>query len=750
MKGPIDAREETKTVRQKSSESAKRRYPGGKALGRIEYFETQRGLPKTVFAGGRVFSASAKAPRVSKKAAARRRPEPTGHYAKANKAKTSLIPKFAASVDLPVWRPLGPSLIPKGQTYGKGGNNQPPVSGRCSGIMISPANPQHLVLCSAGGGLWGTLDQGNTWRPLTDQQPTLSMGAIAAAPSSPNIVYAGTGEGDTISPLGVGLLRSSDGGQTWQHLPSNDLSGTGIYDIAVDPADPLHVWVGTTEKLLEGLNGGAKWRAVQSAATWDISINPANPQEIFAATAAGLIRSTNGGSTWVKVSLPGVTSSTEFERLEVCHAPSNPAVVYAAAVFDNHAALWRRASSGGAFSVEKAPAMKPNEDIRQAWYDFCFAVSPANPNLVYWGAVHLYKGSRSASSWNWQNISSRNSGDSIHPDQHHLAFDPSDPSVLYACNDGGVFRSSNGGTNWKSLNPGLSITEFEFIVHLESQDEWLIGGTQDNGTLGNDTNSTWNQIALGDGGDCGADDGQKLCYHSYYGMWIERAAALGPKAFDWVEVSPPFSEDYEALFYPPMDVRGNIVAKAGVTLWVSDDKGNNWEELDFGGGGERASAVVIFSANTIFVGTERGQVARIKRAGAGWTNATVTPLTSPRGGFISDIVVPGTPDKVVWASCSAFGGGHIFRSANGGKTWTDRSGNLPDIPVNAIVVDPKNLQRVFAATDHGVYRTQNSGGKWTGFSNGLPNAIVGDMILHERRRLLRVGTRNRGAWEAKI
>jgi photosystem II stability/assembly factor-like uncharacterized protein len=87
---------------------------------------------------------------------------------------------------------------------------------------------------------------------------------------------------------------------------------------------------------------------------------------------------------------------------------------------------------------------------------------------------------------------------------------------------------------------------------------------------------------------------------------------------------------------------------------------------------------------------------------------------------------------------------------NGGTTWTDKSGNLPDIPVNAIVVDPKTTQRLFAATDHGVYRTQNSGGTWKDFSNGLPNVVVGDMILHERQRLLRAGTRNRGAWEVKI
>jgi len=204
------------------------------------------------------------------------------------------------------------------------------------------------------------------------------------------------------------------------------------------------------------------------------------------------------------------------------------------------------------------------------------------------------------------------------------------------------------------------------------------------------------------------------------------------------------------MFYPPMDVVGRVVAKAGVTLWVSSNNGDDWNEVDFGSGGEKASAVVIRDASTIFVGTEAGNIVRIKRGAGGWANPTVIHLKSPVQGYISDMVIPGSADKIIWAACSAFGVAHVFRSINGGKAWSDRSGNLPDIPVNAIVVDPKNADQVFAATDHGVYRTQNAGTKWTDFSNGLPNAVVGDMILHERLRLLRVGTRNRGAWELKI
>ncbi|HET9361214.1 MAG TPA: hypothetical protein VFO58_15795 [Vicinamibacterales bacterium] len=473
----------------------KTKYPAGKPLGRIQYFQTQRGLTVARVDSGR-------SPAPSRSAGPRL-------YAAAHRVKQRLTPRFAATVSLPVWRALGPNLIPRGQTYGA---TRPPVSGRAVGIVISRTNPKHLVLCSGGGGLWATKDLGATWQPLTDEQPTLSMGAIAAAPSAPNIVYAGTGEGDNESQLGVGLLRSSDGGQNWECIPAAALTGTGVYDIAVDPGDPLRVWVGTMGALLESVNGGAAWRVVQRAQTWDISINRENPREIFAATKAGLIRSVNGGASWSRVALPGVASSAEFDRLEVCHAPSRPGIVYAAGAVDGRGVFWRRATTDGSFTAETIPPLDEDSDLSQAWYDWCLAVSPADPNLLFWGATELFRGMRTSSGWTWTNVSSRRSGDSIHPDHHHIAFDPSDPDVVYVCNDGGLFRSPNRGRNWTSLNRGLGITEFEFVIHMENSDDWLMGGTQDNGTLSSESGGQWKQIAQGDGGDCGADEERNLCY----------------------------------------------------------------------------------------------------------------------------------------------------------------------------------------------------------------------------------------------
>ncbi|MGZ5163800.1 MAG: WD40/YVTN/BNR-like repeat-containing protein [Burkholderiales bacterium] len=754
MKLPKATRSETK-ARTASRAAGKIRYPLGKALARIHYFEAQRGIALTRYERGRVVTVrEATVPRARSAGSASRARSPKVPYTEAAVAKAKLEPsKFAAAANLPVWRELGPTKIPRGQTYGKGGNNQPSVSGRCCGIFIDPTDRRRLILCSAGGGLWGSKDTGATWVPLTDDQPSLSMGAIAGAPSSPNIVYAGTGEGDSRTPLGVGLLRSADGGWTWTHAPIAALSGTGIYDIAVDPANPLHLWVAAVNGFYESLNGGDTVRAVRTGMTWDISIRPDNPKEIFVACDAGLLRSANGGSTWTRVTLPGASAGLAFERMEVCHAPSNPNIVYVAAATDKQAFLWRRASAAGAFSSEAIPKKM---EISQAWYDWCFAISPADPNVVYWGAIELFRGKRSGSTISWTNIASRDSGDSIHPDQHDLRFDPSDARTLYACNDGGIFRSPDGGTSWQSLNPGLAITEFEFLSQLESEDAWVTGGTQDNGTLTHVGAGQWNQIALGDGGDCAAADGPKpLSFHSYYGIWIERAAATGANAFKWTDVSPPAPDNYAAMFYPPMDLMGRVLAKAGSSVFVSDDAGDSWEEVVLPTSKEAnpdvASAIVVFSPKIIFVGMEHGAIYRLTRGAQGWAKGNVEPLTSPRqGGFISDIVVPGAVNAVIWATSSTFGDGHVFYSSNGGKTWTNRSGNLPDIPVNALVVDPANTSTLYAATDNGVYRSTDAGKKWIDFSNGLPNALVGDLILHVRRRVLRAGTRNRGCWEVSI
>ena len=718
-------------------------HPEGKAAARRRYFGQQRELPGDEYVGAAA-SAAVVPPRVLKARA--RAAEST--------ARAAVEPAFpvAARALLPAWRDLGPTLIPHGQTYGSGTGATPSVSGRCSGLMVDRANPRHLVLCSAGGGLWGSLDQGATWAPLTDQQPTLVMGAIAQSASMPSIVYAATGDGDGQIPYGLGLLRSSDGGATWASVPIAALAGTGAYDLAVDPTDPMVVWIATDKGLFVSRNGGQTVRLAIAALCWSVSIHPAATGDVCAALPTGLMRSTDRGLTWTAVSLPGLPAAARLSRLEVCHAPGNGAIAYVAGCLDDVAKLWRRASAGGPFVAQPVPAgMKTS----QAWYDWCLGVAPDDSDFLMWGAIDLNRGRRTAAGIAWDNVSSRSNGDSVHPDQHFVAFDPAHPGTVYSCNDGGLYRSTDRCDHWASLNPGLGITEFEYLAQLDSDADWLFGGTQDNGSLALAGPRHWDQVALGDGGDCAAVDrgAASVVFHSYYDMPIERAPAHGARAFAWTDVSPPTPARYACLFYPPLEAHGKLLVKAGSSLWVSTDDGKRWNEVLLPTSAEArpdlVSAIVIVDDTLMLAGTLRGRLWRLKRGAGGWAEAVVTPLAMLPG-YVSDLCVVGSTGRTVWATCSRLGSPHLHRSLNGGKTFSDRTGNLPDMAVNALVIDPRASSVLYIGTDRGVWRSQNSGRNWSAFNNGLPNVIVGDLLLHEASRRLRAGTHARGAWEVDV
>jgi len=726
------------TVRERLASAAKDACPEGKMYERLRFFGLQRGLPPPA-------KPSRTTPRGSQSAAVRKRVREL-----AAAVKSPPAPAFRAAAQLPAWRELGPTLIPHGQTYGSGTGASPSVSGRCSAVVVDRSDARHLVLCSAGGGLWGSHDAGASWTPLTDRQPTLVMGAIAQSLSAPHVMYAATGDGDGQIPYGVGLLRSFDGGRTWTLVPSAALVGIGAYDMAVDPTDHLRLWVASTDGLHFSADGGNTVRTLLAGMFWSVSVNPNHPREVMAAGERGLMRSVNAGMTFSKVVLPGGAPS--YSRLEVCHGESAD-VVWVAGCAHERALLWRRAGASGRFTAETVPARM---QLDQAWYDWCIAVAPHDADLVYWGAVDLYRGRRGERGMAWDKISSRRSGDSIHPDQHFVGFDHTDPRIVYACNDGGLYRSPDGGTRWQSLNPGLGITEFEYLAQLESDPAWLLGGTQDNGTLANASLRHWDQIALGDGGDCASVDraAASICYHSYFGMPIEKARATGDDAFAWEDVSPPTPEGYAALFYPPLEACDCMLVKAGASVWISPDEGASWHEVTLPTSADPdpdlASAIAIVGDHTVFVGTAEGRMYRITRGAAGWADASVTALGALSNRYVSDIVVPGAGARTLWVSCSRAGGPHVFRSTNGGRTWVDRSANLPDVAVNALAVDPNNTRVVFAATDRGVLRSKNAGAAWSDFGNGLPNVIVGDLLLHAGRRVLRAGTRSRGAWEVSL
>jgi photosystem II stability/assembly factor-like uncharacterized protein len=691
------------------------------------------------------------------------------------------VSRHETAAALPVargWQPLGPYLIPHGQTYGSGQGSRPAVAGRVAAVAVDPSNEQHILVGAAGGGVWESRDGGQTWAPRTDDQPSLAIGAIAFDPTNPLTVYAGTGEGDTTflgapNVRGAGLLRSTDGGTTWSLHASDPFVAQGFYDLLVDPEAGTHLLAATTGGLYESTDGGVLWMQQRNHPTWSLSKHPplpSNPsagQEVFAACDDGLFRSTNGGTTWSAVTLPGLPANFTPERMEARHAPANGSIVFVYTaglpqILDPVNSLpgrpvrmwtpylWRRATFGGTFTAVNTP---PDIQTGQAWYDWFAAVAPNNADVVYLGAINVHRGVRQASgSWNWTNISAQANRDSIHPDQHTIAFSPTNANVLYVGNDGGIYHSPDAGTSWESLNKGLDISEIEFIAQHPEHEAWLLAGTQDNGTMRYEGEQAWYHVQDGDGGDCGTNFANPYtCFHSFYGMGLERSTEGGAWNAWNPSLTVPPSEDYQngALFYPPLDVNGNVVARAGKSVFLSSDSGVTWTRKALPSNVGLSSALAIPTATLVYVGTTQGRLFRISRSGTNWQ--APVELTSPGAGFMSDLLVDPTNANRLWCTINANGAGRVWRSTDGGSTWTNVSTGLPSgVAIHAIEIDASHPDTLFVALDVGVYRTTNGGVSWTSFSRNLPNVLVKDLLLHQPARLLRAGTQARGMWEIAL
>jgi photosystem II stability/assembly factor-like uncharacterized protein len=762
-----------------------RRVTGGKALARLHLFEQQRDIKETDVKRRQPDKPSTKLKGTRARVAASRGATADSNgangfadsespYVRAFAHKAHLDHSAPAVPLVQAWRPLGPFAIPHGQTYGQGVGSKPPVAGRVVTIAVDPGNANHILIGSGAGGVWETRDGGKNWLPRSDDQPSLSIGAIAFVPNNPLIVYAGTGEGDSASALGVGLLRSSDGGATWSVHTRAPFEGIGFYDLAIDPADGNRLLAATTAGLFQSTNGGSTWTQRRAQVTWDLSIRTngggtPSTSEAFAACKDGLFRSTNGGSSWSQVTLPGFPGSRV--RIEVCHAPSDGNVVFVWAAgspqvndpVDSTPAspvpmpkpyLWRRAVFGGAFTAIATP---PTVQTGQAWYDWFAGVAPNNPDVLYLGAINIHKGARSsAGTWTWTNISAKNSGDSVHPDQHAIAFSPADPNVVYVGNDGGIYRSPDGGTRWQSLNKGLNITEFEFLSQHPQFETWLVGGLQDNGTVRYEGQEVWYHIADGDGGDCGINNSSPYtCYHTFYAMGMERSTTGGGwNTWDFIGPNVDEADDYPngALFYPPVEVNNRVVVQAGKTVFISTDGGGHWTQVPLPGVAGLGSALAVPTTARIYVGTDSGRIYRLDLTGTTWS-APVS-LGRPATGYVSDIMVDPTNPNRIWVAYSSAGsntvGGRVFRSDSAGASWQNVTAGLPDIAINAVEIDPLNPNTVYVAADVGVYRSVNAGAVWTSFNNGLPNAMVKDLCFHAPSRLLRAATQARGVWEFAV
>jgi len=746
----------------------------------------------------------------------------------------------ALAISSASWTPIGPAPIPNGQT-----NPQTPVSGRVASIAVNPINPSIVYVGTAQGGVYRSKDGGNTWTAIFDDALSLAVGAIAVSPSDPATIYVGTGEPNFScdSFFGVGVYRittaetspvlagpfNRDGNNT------DVMTGRAVGKIVVHPTDPSIIFVSTTS----GIGGiGCDFSAVQPArglfrctnatsatpsfskltvatagggnrSVPDIVMEPGNPNTLLC-TVLGLSGSGDGGvyrSTNALAANPvfGRTltlgTSTDTVRGQLAITKVGPTVTAFVASGEASGAptcgsngTLRKSTDGG--QTWSAPLSAANGFCGgQCFYNISLGVDPANASNVILGGNTPGSCSKLVSKSTNAGQTFSNVSGGVHADNHVTAFAPSDPSIVYMGTDGGIYRSTDGGTTWASINTGgFNATQFQSLALHPTSREFMIGGTQDNGTELRGSNGTWTGADFGDGGfalidQSATDTNNVTMYHTYFnqannligfarvnssacalqGEWSFRGAYGGvvdpgvhcdgtADLFNGIALSD------SVLFYAPMALgpgNPNTVYFGTDKLYRSANKGDTMivaSQLFAPGApgfSNMAVSAIGISAqddNVRIVGLEDGEVFATTTGAAIMTN--VTGPIPPR--YIARAVIDPNNPNIAFVSLAGFGltgGQHVWKTSNLNSvtpTWTPSGNGIPDVPMNAFVVDPNNSNNLYAGTDIGVFRSTDGGANWATFGTGLPRVAVFDMAIQSKFRILRIATHGRGIWEISL
>ena len=423
---------------------------------------------------------------------------------------------------------------------------------------------------------------------------------------------------------------------------------------------------------------------------------------------------------------------------------------------------------GGANWVKLAST--PNFCVPQCWYDQAIAVAPNNPNVVFVGGAGGGTGPSGGTVYrsidgglHWNNVSQGADGFSLHADLHALAFS-SDGSVLYAGNDGGVWSASPPTSTpepWIELNDALAITQFYFSPSINPADvNNGFGGTQDNGTQRYSGVLAWDEVVCGDGGWTVIDPLTPSNVYSSCNLgnglvWRSKAGGVAGSwslAVNGIDTTTPME------FLPPLALDSlnpaNLYFGTHV-VFQTTNHADSWTAIS-GDLTNRSSltsiAVASTDSNTVYVGVSQGppyvQVTTNALAGVGavWNNRSAG---LPQR-FVTEVVVDPHASTTAYLTMSGFNTGHVFRTIDGGLSWKDVSGNLPNVPVNAIVVDFALVNTYYVATDVGVFRTRNGGANWSALGSGLPRTVVLGLALHASSRTLRASTHGRSMWDIHV
>jgi uncharacterized protein (TIGR03437 family) len=686
-----------------------------------------------------------------------------------------------------VWKSIGPRptiVLDDATSAG------PPIaSGRVTSIAVDPrGNGDIVYIGAAHGGVWKTVDAGRNWVPLTDDQPSLAIGSLAIDPSSPDTVYAGTGEenfDDADNYFGAGILKTEDGGKTWKLLASAQFGGpvsaesggARIGTIVVHPTDSRILLAavdgrkGEHSGIYRSEDAGVTWKNVlHGAPGTSVLFDPRQPATLYAGLgdksarqASGIYKSTDGGLTWTR-SNRGVPAG--IGRVTLTIAASNPAILYAAIASpttDAPLGVFKTTDAGATWTSANGPGYC---DQTCFWAN-TIQVSPNNPDLVFVAGLQVFM-TRDGGK-DWVSVSEGANGNYIHWDVHAIVFGPAGRRV-YVATDGGMYRADNVGDaqirdlGWDNINDTLAITQFyPGCSGQVRQTDFIVCGTQDNGVQIYTGGSTWRMIGGGDGGFTAIDSSRPAVFYFSGAGTISIFKSSPFTSFKgFLEADSGLGKiDSDDCFLPPLTLDPASPQRLFYgcrSVFRTVDGGGRWQEVSKElpqGAAYTFLAVAPANSSRVYAAASNGRVLVSDNATAAPDSVTWRTSTGlPKRGISSVVVDPMNPD-VAFATAHGFSGftdnlGHVFKTTDAGRTWRDISGDLPDIPANIIAFDPDSRQALFVGTDIGVFRTHDGGAAWLPVGLGLPRVPVVDIRLHPTGHLLRAATHGRGMWELPL
>ncbi|MBI2816757.1 MAG: hypothetical protein HYX72_07440 [Acidobacteria bacterium] len=638
------------------------------------------------------------------------------------------------------WVSIGPTVI-NSPTRGL-------VSGRVTSLAVDPTNPSFVYLAAAGGGVWKSSNRGLGWVPLTDNLPSLASGAVAVDPFSGEVWY-GTGELNFCRDCyyGAGVYRSPDGGATWNRVASDTFLSSATSLIVFDKQNQGTLFIGRSTALWKSSDGGQSFRTVLLGVITGFVLNPVDSNVAYAAVGNafgssenGIYRTSDGGQTWTRLA-GGLPAQETIGRIALAVDRNSPSTVYALIARSNDFTLnglYRTRDGGNTWTNISSfpPEALMEGPFAVGLFNLTVKVDPQNPAVIYAGASDLWKTSDGGNSW--RNLL-------IAEGQHDVVFDPSEPQTFYLINNSGVWKSSDGGQRFASLNQTLAITQFQNVGLHPTNPNLSVGATQDHGTILYGGGFAWDQGRLGDAGTAFYDSmSPQTLYTTGHYFDIFRSDDGGQT---WPLLKQTIDPTDRVQFYPPLVVvPGQSVLYFGTQrVWTTGDRGDHWFPVsgDLTGGRSATISALAVSSSTpqvLYAGTSDGLVKVSNDNGRNWAPTAALPNR-----FVTSIAIHPQLPQFAYVSVSGFGSGHVFRTENSGVSWQDVSSNLPDIPVNCVLIDTHSPDRVYLGTDIGVFVLAPDG-SWTPLNQGLPNAIVLGLSQNSTTGLLVAATHGRGAF----